>query len=206
MARRENSEINAGSMADIAFLLLIFFLVTTTMDTDSGILRKLPEKQPENVDPPPVKQRNIFEVNINRFDQLLVEEEEVKIGELRELAVKFIDNGAGKNAEGQVCNYCEGEKSESSSEHPAKAIISVQTAQTTSYGMYISVQNELLAAYTELRNRYAKKYLQGKYKGLSYSDLLKLQKGDVENPDLDAAIDQIKKAYPEILSDAKPIK
>jgi hypothetical protein len=72
--------------------------------------------------------------------------------------------------------------------------------------MYISVQNELLAAYTELRNRYAQKYLQGKYKGLSYSDLLKLQKGDVENPDLDAAIDQIKKAYPEILSDAKPIK
>lgn len=206
MARRENSEINAGSMADIAFLLLIFFLVTTTMDTDSGILRKLPEKQPENVDPPPVKERNIFEVNINRTDGLLVEDEEVEIGELRQLAIDFIDNGAGKTVEGQPCNYCEGEKLESSSEHPAKAIISVQTAQTTSYGMYISVQNELLAAYTELRNRYAKKYLQGKYKGLSYSDLLKLQKGDVENADLEAAISQIKKAYPEILSDAKPIK
>lgn len=206
MARRENSEINAGSMADIAFLLLIFFLVTTTMDTDSGILRKLPEEQPDNVEAPPVKKRNIFEVNINRFDEILVEDEEASVADIRQLAMDFIDNGAGKSAEGQPCNYCEGEKSDSSSEHPAKAIISVQTAQTTSYGMYISVQNELLAAYTELRNRYARKYLKGKYQGLSYSDLIKLQKGDVENPDLDAAITQIKKAYPEILSDAEPIK
>ncbi len=205
MAKRDIPEINAGSMADIAFLLLIFFLVTTTMDTDSGVFRKLPEIQPENVEAPPVKQKNIFEVNINRFDQLLVEDEEVKIEDVRQLAIDFIDNGGG-TYEGKKCDYCEGERSESSSDHPGKAIIAVQTAQTTSYGMYISVQNELLAAYTELRNRYAKKYSTGKYKGLSYSDLLKIQKSDKENADVKAAISKIKKAYPEILSDAEPIK
>ncbi len=205
MAKRDIPEINAGSMADIAFLLLIFFLVTTTMDTDSGVFRKLPELQPDNTEAPPVKQKNILEVNINRFDQLLVDGEEVQIGDVRQLAIDFIDNGGG-TYEGRSCDYCAGKKEESSSDHPGKAIISVQTAQTTSYGMYISVQNELLAAYTELRNSYAKKYLTGKYQGLSYSDLLKIQKADKENADVKAAIAKVKKAYPEILSDAEPIK
>ncbi len=205
MAKRDIPEINAGSMADIAFLLLIFFLVTTTMDTDSGVFRKLPEIQPENTEAPPVKQKNIFEVSINRFDELLVEDEPAKVEDIRQLAIDFIDNGGG-TYEGKTCDYCGGEKKESSSDHPGKAIIAVQTAQTTSYGMYISVQNELLAAYTELRNRYAKKYLTGKYQGLSYTDLLNIQKADKENADVKAALTQIKKAYPEILSDAEPIK
>ena len=69
--------------------------------------------------------------------------------------------------------------------------------------MYVSVQNELLAAYTDLRNRYARKYLTGKYQGLSYSDLLKLQTSDKENKDIKAAIAQVRKAYPEILSDVE---
>ncbi|NJB83104.1 ExbD/TolR family protein [Wenyingzhuangia aestuarii] len=205
MAKRDIPEINAGSMADIAFLLLIFFLVTTTMDTDSGVFRKLPEIQPENTEAPPVKEKNILEVNINRFDKLLVDDEEVTIKDVRQLAIDFIDNGGG-TYEGRPCDYCEGKKDESSSDHPGKAIISVQTAQTTSYGMYISVQNELLAAYTELRNRYAKKYTTGKYQGLSYTDLLNIQKADKENADVKVALDKIKKAYPEILSDAEPIK
>ena len=93
MARREIQEINAGSMADIAFLLLIFFLVSTTMDTDSGILTKLPpmpeEKQDEQVD---VKERNIFVVLVNRNDQLLVEGELMNIRDLRVAAKEFIVN------------------------------------------------------------------------------------------------------------------
>jgi len=206
MAKRDIPEINAGSMADIAFLLLIFFLVTTTMDTDSGVFRQLPEIQPENTVAPPVKEKNILEVNINRFDQLLVEDEEVTIKDIRQLAIDFIDNGVGKSVDGKACGYCEGNKDERSSDHPSKAIISVQTAQTTSYGMYISVQNELLAAYTELRNRYAKKYLTGKYQGLSYTDLLTIKKSDKENADIKAALKFVRKAYPEILSDAEPIK
>ena len=73
MARRKAPEVNAGSMADIAFLLLIFFLVTTTIETDSGLNRKLPPME-DVVDPPIIKERNIFTVVVNKFNQLLVEE------------------------------------------------------------------------------------------------------------------------------------
>ena len=84
MGRREIPEINAGSMADIAFLLLIFFLVTTTMDTDKGLIRKLPPPIDEPVDEQDkVKQRNIFEILVNANDQLLVEGEYMQVTELR---------------------------------------------------------------------------------------------------------------------------
>ncbi len=93
MARRENPEINAGSMADIAFLLLIFFLVTTTMNVDSGVSKKLSEKPPEDYVPPIIKEKNIYEVNINRDNDLLVEGERMDIKDLREAAISF---GASK--------------------------------------------------------------------------------------------------------------
>ena len=73
MARRATPEVNAGSMADIAFLLLIFFLVTTTIEKDKGIARQLPPNE-EVLDPPIIKQKNLFVVNVNKNDQLLVEE------------------------------------------------------------------------------------------------------------------------------------
>ena len=219
MARRENPEINAGSMADIAFLLLIFFLVTTTMDVDSGISRKLPEKQPEDQERPPVKQKNIFEININRNDALLVEDEEMNLKDLRQAAIDFLDNAGGvgnpavPGEKGKPCDYCEGQKDETSSDHPNKAIISVQSDRGTTYGMYISVQNELLSAYSFLRDRYAKKYLKGKYAGMSYKDLLLLAEaeGKKKNKDdkestLQKAIKEVKGAYPQILSDAEPTK
>ena len=84
MARRELGEINAGSMADIAFLLLIFFLVTTTMDVDSGLMRKLPPIPEENIKPPDVKERNVFIVLINSNNQLQVEGQLIGIEELEE--------------------------------------------------------------------------------------------------------------------------
>jgi len=90
MARRENPEINAGSMADIAFLLLIFFLVTTTMNVDSGISKKLSEKPPPDYVPPIIKEKNIFEVNINRNNELLVEDARMEIKELKEAAKAFM--------------------------------------------------------------------------------------------------------------------
>jgi len=92
MARRDPGEINAGSMADIAFLLLIFFLVTTTMDRDTGILRLLPPPVEDIVDPPVVKDRNVFEVLANADNQLLVEGELAEISELKDMAKMFMTN------------------------------------------------------------------------------------------------------------------
>lgn len=93
MARRELKEINAGSMADIAFLLLIFFLVTTTMDQDIGILRQLPPPIPPDMEKPPeVKQRNVYEVLVNSNNQLLVEGQRMDIRELKAGAIEFYTN------------------------------------------------------------------------------------------------------------------
>ncbi|MFT4576007.1 MAG: biopolymer transport protein ExbD/glutaredoxin [Polaribacter sp.] len=204
MARRETPEINAGSMADIAFLLLIFFLVTTTMDVDSGISKKLSEKPPKDYVPPVIKERNIFEVNINRNNELLVEGETMKVEELKEATMKFIDNGGGdgKIVDGVStgkCDYCKGARSTSSSDHPNKAIISVQSDRGTEYGMYIKVQNELLRAYTELRNKLALDTYQ-----TSYDVLEKAYKKDRNNEKLKAKVEFIKSSYPQIVSDAEP--
>ena len=93
MAKRAAPEVNAGSMADIAFLLLIFFLVTTTIETDTGINRKLPPME-ESEEDVIIKQKNIFTVLINGKDQLLVEDELMELKDLRKAAVEFLDNGA----------------------------------------------------------------------------------------------------------------
>lgn len=204
MSRKETPEINAGSMADIAFLLLIFFLVTTTMNVDSGISKKLSEKPPADYVPPVIKERNIFEVNINRNNELLVEGERMDVKEIKDAAVKFIDNGGG---EGKLvdgvstgpCDYCKGEKSTTSSDHPNKAIISVQSDRGTEYGTYIIVQNELLRAYTELRNRLCEE----RY-NMSFTELEKLYKDDINNLELKKKVEDIKTAYPQIISDAEP--
>ena len=150
MAQRDVPEVNAGSMADIAFLLLIFFLVTTTIETDSGLNRKLPPME-EVIDPPIIKQKNIFTVVVNKNNQLLVEEELTNISDVRSLAVDFLDNGGGTGED--ACDFCQGKRDPSSSDNPEKAIISLKNDRETSYKMYIAVQNELVAAYNELRNR-----------------------------------------------------
>ena len=204
MARRENPEINAGSMADIAFLLLIFFLVTTTMNVDSGVSKKLSEKPPADYVPPVIKEKNIFEVNINRNNELLVEGERMDIKDLKEAAIAFIDNGGG---EGKVengvasgpCNYCNGERSESSSDHPNKAIISVQSDRLTEYATYLTVQDQLLKAYSSLRNGLSLK----KYK-IPFVELEDAYKEDKSNENLKKKVDFIKASYPQIISDAEP--
>lgn len=204
MARRENAEINAGSMADIAFLLLIFFLVTTTMDVDSGIARKLPEKTDVQSDVI-VKEKNVLDIVVNRNNQLLVENEYVKVADVKRLALKFIDNGGGlgtpiDDKPGEPCDYCEGEKDPNSSDHPTKAIISLQSDRGTSYGMYISIQNEIEGAYNELRNRLSKKLY-----GRSYDELLNDYK-DNPSKSLQDKIDDLKEKYPQIITEPEPIK
>ena len=135
MARRAAPEVNAGSMADIAFLLLIFFLVTTTIETDSGINRKLPPTD-EIEDPPIIKERNIFTVVVNKDNRLLVEEELMDIKDLRKSAIEFLDNGGGKGDE--ACLYCQGDRNPKSSDNPEKAIISLKNDRQTSYKAYIA--------------------------------------------------------------------
>lgn len=200
MAKRAAPEVNAGSMADIAFLLLIFFLVTTTIETDSGISRKLPPPQEDEVDPPVLKQKNIFVVEVNKNNDLLVEEVPMEITQLREAAIKFLDNGGGTGAE--ACDYCNGERDPSSSDNPTKAVISLRNNRETNYSTYIAVQNELVAAYNFLRNREAQRLfgktfiqMEKDLKDVNYS-------GDKER--LKENIKKIQLMYPEKLSEAEP--
>jgi len=200
MAKRSAPEVNAGSMADIAFLLLIFFLVTTTIETDSGISRKLPQWQPEDVEPPIIKQRNIFTVEVNSNNQLLVEEEEMELSELQEAAVEFLDNGAGAGDE--ACSFCQGAKDPASSVNPQKAIISLMNNRGTEYGTYIAVQNELVAAYNQLRDREAQRMY-----GMTFTQMEKNYNDPSFNGDKDALkdkIDVVQDMIPQKLSEAEP--
>ena len=201
MAKRAAPEVNAGSMADIAFLLLIFFLVTTTIEKDKGILRSLPPIDDSQVEPPIIRQKNLFTVLLNRHDQLLVEDEEMNIKNLRQAAIDFLDNGGGTNAEGETCDYCQGKKDPESSDHPDKAIISVTNDRETSYGKYIEVQNELVAAYNYLRDREAKRLYNRSFQSMLDEKAKNQFKKDEK---LNERIENIKKMYPLKLSEAEP--
>jgi len=148
--RRAAPEINAGSMADIAFLLLIFFLVTTTMDVDSGITRRLPPPV-ENPDVDiKVKERNVLNILVNKNNRLLVNGEPGDISSLREIAKKFMtphypdDKGYPEVEEktiGLLGNV-----------YATKGVISLKNDRGTSYDMYIRVQNELARAFNEIKD------------------------------------------------------
>ncbi|MEQ3663180.1 MULTISPECIES: ExbD/TolR family protein [unclassified Olleya] len=201
MAKRSAPEVNAGSMADIAFLLLIFFLVTTTIEVDSGISSKLPPDIP----PPEVKikQKNIFTVELNKDNQMLVEEELMKIKDLKAAAIKFIDNGAGEGTEGTKCDYCNGAKDPASSDHPSKAIVSITHSRATDYETFIVVYDQLVSAYTELRERLAQRLYNRSFKEMeaSYDDSNSAQ---FKSEKLKEKIDNIKDKYPRIISKAEP--
>jgi len=205
MAKRSAPEVNAGSMADIAFLLLIFFLVTTTIETDSGLNRKLPPME-DQVDPPIIREKNIFTVVVNKNDQLLVEEDLTNIQDLRSLAVAFLDNGGGVGEE--ACDYCQGERDEASSDNPDKAIISLKNNRETSYKVYIAIQNELVAAYNELRNREFLRLYPNV--GLNFVDAQKKyddpRTSANDSEELKPKLDVVKQMYPQKLSEAEPSK
>ena len=145
--RRELPEINAGSMADIAFLLLIFFLVTTTMDVDSGIARKLPPMPEENVDIPEIHKKNIFVVLINKNNKILA-----GIGSPTNI-IDINGDGSISSLKDDVKTFITNNgRNPNSSDSPDKAVVSLQNQEGTSYKTYIQVQNELTKAYNELRN------------------------------------------------------
>ncbi|MFK8165433.1 MAG: ExbD/TolR family protein [Lewinella sp.] len=139
---RMSNEINAGSMADIAFLLLIFFLVTTTIAEDKGILVKLPPWSDEEPDITKLKERNVYSVLVNAQNQLLVREEPMRLANLRENAKEFISNPR---------------RMENMSESPKNAIISLKNDRGTNYETYLAVYNELKGAYDELWDDLAQK-------------------------------------------------
>lgn len=189
-------EVNAGSMADIAFLLLIFFLVTTTIETDSGLDRMLPPIEPPDQDVV-IKQKNIFTVNINKNGQLLAEEELIELTELRERAIAFLDNGGDG-----TCNYCKGRKDESSSDNPTKAIISLKNDRETRYGTYITVQNELVGAYNDLRNREAQR-LYGRDFTEMEAEYLNPETASEIRDELKDKVKRIQDLFPQKLSEAE---
>ena len=147
---RMSNEINAGSMADIAFLLLIFFLVTTTIAEDKGILVKLPPWSDEEPDITQLKTRNVYSVLVNAQNKLLVRGEEMDLDQLREKTVEFISNPRQR---------------EDLAEAPNKAIISLKNDRGTSYNTYLEVYNELKAAYYELWDELSRRKF-----GIPYSD------------------------------------
>ncbi len=197
MPRRKGApEVNAGSMADIAFLLLIFFLVTTTIETDAGLDRMLPPIEPPDQDVV-IKQKNIFTVNINRSGQLLVEEELMDLRKLRDAAIAFLDNGGDG-----TCNYCRGRKDASSSDNPTKAIISLKNDRETKYSTYITVQNELVGAYNDLRNREAQRLFGQDFVDME-AEFLNPETPSAIRDDLKPKVKRIQDLFPQKLSEAE---
>jgi biopolymer transport protein ExbD len=194
---RETPEVSAGSMADVAFLLLIFFLVTTTMAVDSGIMRKLPPPVPDDIEAPDVRTRNVFQVLINSADAIMVSDKasenasamkEANRNDLRRLVKDFLtpripDNP--KYPETKVADIDFIGKYEKS-----KGIVSMQNDRGTSYSTYIFVQNELAAAVRELRDELANEYF-----GMDFNVLLKAD---------EAKAKAVQKAIPMAISEAEP--
>ena len=190
MGKRKVQEINASSMADISFLLLIFFLVTTTMSVDKGLSRRLPPPLPPNMEKPDidVKKRNIFIVLVNSNNQLLVQGEALDVKELREKAKTFIKNEADDASLPEklpVEVEFDGIKEQvlTTKNH----VISLQNDRGTQYQKYIEVQNELVVVYNELRNEMA----QARF-GMLYDEL---------DENRQKAIQTI---YPQKISEAEP--
>ncbi len=183
---RKSPEINTGSMADISFLLLTFFLLTSSIDTDQGITRKLPPPlDPKN--PPPdidIKERNVLKVLVSKSNALLVQGKYIDIRDLKETAKNFLANPQNREDLPQVE---EKDIPGLGKVKVSKGVISLKNDRGTSYDTYINVQNELAAAISELRDELSKQ----RY-GVKFNDLTS-EKSDA-----------ISKAVPVAISEAEP--
>jgi len=157
---RLNNSVNAGSMADIAFLLLIFFLVTTTILNDKGILVKLPPWSPDMpiID---VNTNNVLTVLVNQHNEVFAESAPIKLVELKEIAKVFISNPL---------------KDPSKPDNPKKAVVSITNDVGTSYSKYIEVYNEIKAAYNELWDELAQQKFARSYAHCSHEQRKQIKK------------------------------
>jgi len=187
MARRAAPEINAGSMADIAFLLLIFFLVTTTMNVDTGITRILPPPVKNKNAKVDVNKRNVMQILVNSHDLLLVNGKPGNLSTLANAVEDFMTVHPGNNP-----NYPETKEKYfpqlGKKVLMTKGIISLKNDRGTSYNMYIKVQDQLAKAFNVLKDRASMKYFGVKYKDLTNK----------------ADIDLIDKLVPVRISEAEP--
>lgn len=183
---RKTPGLNTGSMSDISFLLLAFFLMVSNINSDMGIARKLPPPLPENVDPPEVRERNIFVVMVNKDDRLLFNTEYGRIEDLKDRAKEFLGN---PNNDIHMPEKTPTDIPGLGTYDVSKGVISLRNDRGTSYDMYLQVQNELTAAINEMRDelsttRFGKKYV----------DLNETQRKAVEQ------------AIPMAISEAEPTK
>ena len=151
---KKTPEINSSSTADMAFILLCFFLMTTTMDQDKGLQRRLPPMPDPNqkVEDQKVNRRNIIVVKINSADRLLAGSEPMDVSQLKDKIKEFLTNPYDDP------NLPEKEEIEIENFGPcmvSKGVISLQNDRGTSYQAYMAVQNELVKAVNELRDDFA---------------------------------------------------
>ena len=181
-------EINASSMADISFLLLIFFLVTTSMDVNQGLARRLPAPIPpdQKIEDTDINKRNLFVVKINWENKLLVQGQELDVKQLRAKAKEFIANPEDKADMPKLFEEDFGQPF-GTLKYTKEHVISVQNDAETQYQAYLEVQNELVAAYNELREECAQKYFHKPYTELDEEWQKKIQK-----------------IYPQKISEAEP--
>ncbi len=191
MARKKRTvpEVNSSSTADMAFILLLFFLLTTSMDTDQGLARRLPEPPQENQQKTDakLKERNVLQVFVNFQDQLMVGDEYLSVDQIRAKAKEFIANPS--NDEKLPEKIAEEVPFFGTQMITKNHVISLRCDRGTSYKVYIAVQNELVAAYNELRNELA----QAKWQK-NYADLTEEQQ------------EAVRKIYPQVISEAEPKK
>ena len=184
---RPAGDINAGSMADIAFLILIYFLMTTTMDIDTGLVRRLPPMPPEDqkIEDIKVNRRNIMVVMINLNDRLSAGGQPMDVSMLREAVKEFIMNPANDPGKPEI--ELQTIAGINVQVPVSKGVISLQNDRGTSYDAYIAVQNELVAAFTEMRDNFSRQHFGKIYTALT-----------------DDQQDAVRKAIPQTISEAEP--
>ena len=200
---RVPQDVNAGSMADIAFLLLIFFLVTTSIENDAGLNRLMPPEDNKAI--ADIKERNLFEISINDTDLIMANGEIIELSSIRKNVMSFIDNGGLLVQSEEYCDYCKGERLADLSEHPSKAIISIKSQRNTSYPVYVAVQNEVIGAYNMLRNRESLRLFNTTFEVIN-SDYYNGEISEEQKGKLKKQLETIRSLFPQKILEPSTIK